>query len=121
MTGVITSRRENGAFIYFTEHGETHYKSLQCGHCGLHWQVVKGNEGGWCLSCMKPICYKQICNEECVPYEAQMEIEEGNRKTLMLYGQTKTAQRIFQKLKQMQNWDAIKNILKKYPRAPILK
>jgi len=97
------SRRENGVFIFQTEHGEVQYKSLQCAHCGVHWQVEsRQDEGGWCLKCMKPLCSKEECYSDCVPYEAQIEIQEGNKKTIMQYKRTMAAKRIFAEMQRLQ-------------------
>lgn len=98
-----SARKENGVFIITGPHGEIHYKSLQCAHCGLHWQVEKAaDEGGWCLHCMKPICSKEICLRECVPYEAQIEVQEGNKRAIMRYKGTQTVNKIFQDIAKIE-------------------
>lgn len=101
---IQTTRRENGAFIFSTDLGEVQYKSLQCAHCGVHWQVVtKEDYGGWCLKCMKSICTKEECYRDCVPYEAQIEIQEGNKKTILQYKNTMVVKRILAEIKRIED------------------
>ena len=44
--------------------------TLQCAHCGKHWEYKPGEgrkDRGICLKCMKPTCGSIACNE-CTPY-----------------------------------------------------
>jgi len=55
--------------------------TLQCAHCGGHWQVIpkSGRRRGWCRSCDKPTCGARACLK-CVPMEKQIEeIERRGR------------------------------------------
>lgn len=53
-------------------------ETLQCVHCGMHWvrQPGSGIKRGFCLKCMGVTCGKEAC-DECVPYEARIELMEG--------------------------------------------
>ncbi|SRR5260221_12610255 len=96
---IINSPKENGIFEFFTDLGSQFFKSLQCRHCGIHYQYVKnsGIQRGYCVKCGGPLCGKELCIKEDVPYEAQIEIEEGNKKTIMKYINTQTCQDILRK------------------------
>ncbi len=53
--------------------------TLQCVHCGCHWQMKpgSGNVRGFCFKCNGPICGPKCV--KCVPIEQQLEnIEKGN-------------------------------------------
>lgn len=70
-------------FITNRETGKTVENStLQCGHCGKHWQVVKGSgrKRGFCTICMKPTCGPNclVGTKACVPQEQLVSnIEQG--------------------------------------------
>lgn len=52
--------------------------TLQCVHCGCHWQVKPGSKrrAGYCSGCNGPICGPKC--QVCVPAEQQLEnIEQG--------------------------------------------
>jgi len=54
--------------------------TLQCVHCGCHWQVRRGSKitRGFCFNCNGPICSKKCA--VCVPAEQKLEnIEHGRR------------------------------------------
>jgi hypothetical protein len=53
-------------------------ETLQCVHCGRHWQVVPGSgaKRGWCAHCNGPSCGKPQCMV-CVPAEAKLEFQEA--------------------------------------------
>ena len=93
---IINSPKENGVFEFFTDLGSQFFKSLQCSHCGKHWQYIKssGIQRGYCVKCRGPLCGEKECVEECVPYEAQIELQEGNIKTILKYGGTNVGRRI---------------------------
>lgn len=62
--------------------GMTEGVTLQCAHCGMHWQAQPGSgrQRGWCFKCAAPSCGKRVCESECVPQEKWLEIWEGSRK-----------------------------------------
>lgn len=51
--------------------------TLQCCHCNMHWEVVKGSgrRRGYCMSCGRPTCGKPSC-DPCVPFEKKLEWTE---------------------------------------------
>ena len=53
--------------------------TLQCVHCGMHWQVKpgSGNVRGFCGRCNGPICGAKCL--ECVPIERGLENMEAGR------------------------------------------
>ena len=53
--------------------------TLQCVHCGCHWQVKpgSGNVRGFCGKCNGPICGAKCL--ECVPIERGLENMEAGR------------------------------------------
>lgn len=53
--------------------------TLQCVHCGMHWQVKpgSGNVRGFCGGCNGPICGAKCL--ECVPIERGLENMEAGR------------------------------------------
>ena len=53
--------------------------TLQCVHCGMHWQVKPGsrNVRGFCGRCNGPICGAKCL--ECVPIERGLENMEAGR------------------------------------------
>ncbi len=53
--------------------------TLQCVHCGCHWQVKpgSGNVRGFCGKCNGPICGARCL--ECVPIERGLENLEAGR------------------------------------------
>ncbi len=53
--------------------------TLQCVHCGMHWQVKpgSGNVRGFCGKCSGPICGPKCL--ECVPIEQGLENLEAGR------------------------------------------
>mgnify|MGYP001267728505 CR=1 FL=1 len=72
-------------------HSETFVANLLVTHnCGMHWQVIPGSgrQRGWCMRCMGLTCGSKKCRE-CVPMEAQLEIMEGNKRTIGRYKHTK--------------------------------
>lgn len=52
--------------------------TLQCVHCGRHWQVLPGSKRrrGWCLKCGGPTCGAVAC-VLCVPAEKRIELMEA--------------------------------------------
>ncbi len=50
--------------------------TLQCCHCGKHWQVKpgSGNVRGYCFKCNGPICGRGCL--ECVPFEKWLDATE---------------------------------------------
>jgi hypothetical protein len=77
--------RPNGAMITVGPDGcEVHSDTLQCAHCGGHWQVQPGSGKirGFCTRCMAPVCGAPNCFE-CVPFEQKMDLlEKGKILTL---------------------------------------
>lgn len=68
-------RPKEGAIVVDGQHtGAT----LQCQHCGGHWQVRSGSgkQRGWCMNCGGPTCGCAAC-DLCVPFEIQLEFMEG--------------------------------------------
>lgn len=53
--------------------------TLQCAHCGMHWVTKPGSgkERGWCMRCHAPLCGKAPCFEDCLPYEARIDIMDS--------------------------------------------
>lgn len=69
-----TVSRPNGAFIRTYEGGrEVHGDSVQCVHCGMHWEWIQGSgkTSGFCYHCMGPICGPKC--QVCKPLEKQLE------------------------------------------------
>ncbi len=56
------------------EIGET----LQCVHCGNHWQVLpsSGRKRGWCAICHGPTCGRTVCKLH-IPFAAKLEYMEA--------------------------------------------
>ncbi len=54
--------------------------TLQCCHCGGHFQVVpgSGNKRGFCTRCHGVTCGREMC-DQCVPAEQQLENMEAGR------------------------------------------
>lgn len=53
--------------------------TLQCVHCGGHWQIQPGSGRirGFCFKCNGPVCGPKC--KECIPHEQWLEnIEMGN-------------------------------------------
>ena len=76
--GQHTARRPKGHIIITPEFGpQIEFDTLQCVHCGRHWEVVPGSgrKRGWCLKCNGPTCGAQKC-DECYPFEKQIEDAE---------------------------------------------
>ena len=53
--------------------------TLQCVHCGCHWQVNPGSRKirGFCPTCIGPICGPNCV--KCVPVEQRLENMEAGR------------------------------------------
>ena len=71
--------REHGT-IYVGEQGSdkvTSLPTLQCVHCGGHWQCRpgSGNVRGYCWRCNGPVCGPACA--ECVPVEQRLEQMEA--------------------------------------------
>jgi len=76
----LVPRRSAGHTIVSTDAGEIiEAATLQCVHCGGHWQVQPGSGKlrGFCFRCNGPVCGPGCA--ECVPMEAMLEIMEGTR------------------------------------------
>lgn len=78
------THKVGGEFIITDEAGSHTFASAQCVHCGVHWQVMPGSGRlrGYCYPCKGVLCGKEACMKECVCIEAQIEIMEGNKKTI---------------------------------------
>ena len=55
------------------------HDTLQCCHCGAHWEVIRGSgiARGFCQLCMGPTCGKQECEARCRPLEQQLREAES--------------------------------------------
>lgn len=98
----INSPKDDGVFEFFTDLGTRMFKSVQCCHCGIHDQYIKGSgkRRGYCMKCRHITCDKELCIKECVPYEAQIEIQEGNKRTILKYSSTETCKRLLDMMLQ---------------------
>ena len=73
--------REDGTII-ITPHDSDRtvmVKTVQCRHCGRHWQWIKGSgkRRGYCTRCGGITCGSSKC-DPCVPHEQQLEnVEKG--------------------------------------------
>ena len=63
--------------------------TLQCAHCGCHWEVVVGSGRlrGFCTKCADGkgsgyLCGAPACMLTCVPFEARLENIEAGRDVL---------------------------------------
>lgn len=73
-----TAKRPAGHTFETTPEGKlVEHDTLQCVHCGMHWQVVpkSGRKRGFCMKCMGVTCGPQ-CSAACDPWEKQMELVE---------------------------------------------
>lgn len=70
--------RPKGHFL--DQNGNEIADTLQCCHCGAHFEVVKGSgrKRGFCMCCNGVTCGKPEC-DLCVPAEQQLENMEANR------------------------------------------
>jgi hypothetical protein len=69
-------RVAGGVLVDGMQIGET----LQCCHCGGHWDRVPGSGTlrGFCLKCNGVLCGKEACMTECKPFEKWLEeVERG--------------------------------------------
>ena len=68
--------REAGAILV---DGVQVASTLQCCHCGGHFQVVKGSgrKRGFCLKCGSVTCGHADC-DTCLPYEKWLDQVEKN-------------------------------------------
>ena len=56
--------------------------TLQCCHCGAHWERVPGSGRvrGYCMKCNAVICGKPECMANCRPFEKWLEdVERAER------------------------------------------
>lgn len=72
--------RDNGHTQYFDPDADRpvdEFKTLQCVHCGGHWECRPGSgkTRGFCMNCNGPICGPKC--RECIPHEKWLEIQEG--------------------------------------------
>lgn len=72
----MTKRLERiagGIMVDGQQVGET----LQCVHCGMHWDRVPGSgrQRGFCLKCNGVLCGKRECLIECKPIEKRLDEE----------------------------------------------
>lgn len=58
--------------------------TYRCRHCQRHWVHTKekARKRGFCWRCCGPVCGKDDCAGECIPYEARMENVEAGRPEL---------------------------------------
>lgn len=75
--------RDNGLMVWSDPGADKpilEVKTLQCVHCGGHFphQPGSGKTRGFCMRCSGPVCGPGC--QECIPWEAQLEIMEGTRK-----------------------------------------
>lgn len=52
--------------------------TLQCVHCGAHWQVVSSDRTprGFCVSCQGPTCGHAAC-DPCLPADRRLDAMEA--------------------------------------------
>lgn len=58
-------------------------ETLQCCHCGMHWQRKPGSGTlrGYCMKCNAVLCGKAECMSECRPFEKWLEeVERADRR-----------------------------------------
>lgn len=62
------------------EVGET----LQCVHCAMHWQTVKGSgrSRGFCMHCFGTTCGAKAC-DPCIPFEKRLEDYEKYKRAFL--------------------------------------
>ena len=73
--GEHSVRKPAGTVIVTEEMGIVHTAdTLQCCHCGMHWQVRRGSRSdrGFCMKCMKVTCGQKKC-DPCYPMEKQLD------------------------------------------------
>jgi hypothetical protein len=58
--------------------------TLQCAHCGGHWEVVAGSGKlrGFCARCDGYVCGAPLCMAVCCPVEQRLENIEAGRPLL---------------------------------------
>lgn len=74
-----TARKPHGYSVTTGPDKVQEADSLQCCHCGCHWQVVRGSgiKRGFCMKCMQVTCGSPRCNS-CLPQEKWVEqVEKG--------------------------------------------
>lgn len=77
----ISKLNPHGFFEVTNLDGETtRGETLQCCHCGGHWQLVKGSGRvrGFCTRCNQVTCGSESCMQ-CLHWEAKLEVIEGTR------------------------------------------
>ncbi len=67
--------REAGGIL---ENGQQIGSTMQCCHCGRHWEYVPGSGAvrSFCTRCHAVTCGNQKCVTECVPIEQWLEQQE---------------------------------------------
>lgn len=72
-----SARRPSG---YILSGGKQIAETLQCKHCNMHWQVIKGSgkRRGFCIRCMGPTCGKPSC-DTCIPFEKKLDLYEKGK------------------------------------------
>ena len=82
-----TANRPAGAIITAEPSGRTiEADTLQCAHCGMHWQVQPGSgkRRGWCTKCNGPLCHeKELCMVMCYPFEKRQDDMEKHGRLII--------------------------------------
>ena len=78
----LVGRRPDGGLFGWDEDrdGDNYRETMQCGHCGMHWIIVKGSgtKRGFCQKCSKATCgTKRECMVNCEPIEQGLERMEA--------------------------------------------
>lgn len=71
--------RPKGHTWYSQEGGTVEHDTLQCCHCGIHWEIKPGSgiRRGFCVPCGKVTCGREQC-DACLPMEKFIDcVERG--------------------------------------------
>lgn len=77
--------RNPGGYITVVDPGERLFEqdTFTCIHCNKIVPVKPGftlANFAWCRKCMKPVCERPVCNDRCLPWERNLEIQEARGK-----------------------------------------
>lgn len=70
------NKKEAGAIVIDGHHTAS---TSQCVHCGNH-EIIRPGSGakrGFCTLCHGFLCGRQICMDNCIPFEAKLEYQEA--------------------------------------------
>lgn len=74
MSSPCTVKRPAGYTVRTFEFGGVaEHDTLQCVHCGTHWEIMPGSgiTRGFCRNCMGPVCGPRC--QHCYPSEKQLD------------------------------------------------